>query len=115
MYLNLFTIKFPITAIVSILHRASGALMFLFIPLFLSLLQTIILIPEHFDLYFAQYCNKYILLAVLIVLVYHLFAGIRHMSMDVGFVESRSAARITSYLVFLLTLLVSILLGYSLC
>ena len=46
--LNLMTIKFPITAITSILHRASGVFVFLAVPLLLWCLQYSLASPMHF-------------------------------------------------------------------
>ena len=38
-YLNLFRIKLPLPGVVSFLHRVSGALLFVAIPLFLAVFQ----------------------------------------------------------------------------
>jgi succinate dehydrogenase / fumarate reductase cytochrome b subunit len=38
-YLNLFKIRLPLPGVVSIMHRASGALLFLLLPLLLYVLQ----------------------------------------------------------------------------
>lgn len=110
--LNLFTIKFPITAIASILHRISGIILFLLIPVFLSMLQTLIFFPE----FFAEFhINKLFLFIVFSILIYHLLAGVRHLIMDYGYAESKHAARISSYVLFVLTIIVSLLMGYCLC
>ena len=42
--LNLFTIRLPMPALVSIMHRVSGAFLFLLLPLLLWLLQQLLLL-----------------------------------------------------------------------
>ena len=111
MNLNLFTIAFPVTAIVSILHRISGALLFLLIPVLLLSLQKAVYFPSFFNL---TVTHKICLWLGLTILMYHLFAGVRHLLMDCGWGESKSVSRLSSYMVLGLTAIISILLGFSL-
>ena len=46
MNLNLFTMKFPVMAVVSILHRVSGIVIFLYMPLLLLGCQAKVLITD---------------------------------------------------------------------
>ncbi len=108
-YLNLFTFAFPITAIVSILHRISGVIVFGCIPLVISLLQKLLYAPDKLPNY------RWLAWLVLSVFVYHLLAGIRHMVMDCGYLEDKSPARLTSFLILILSIVCSLLLGYKLC
>lgn len=118
-YLNLFAFKFPITAIASFLHRISGVILFLLIPLFLKLLQNSLYSANSFD----KYCNvisnnlgiKFIVWLCLLALVYHLAAGIRHLIMDAGYGESKKSATISSYALFFGMAIFSIILGLRLC
>jgi len=110
--LNLFTLAFPVTAIASILHRMSGLLLFLLIPIFLGLLQTIIFLPEFFS---ELRINKLFLIIMLSILAYHLLAGVRHLLMDCGFGESKRVARISAYIVIALSAVIILLMGWSLC
>lgn len=118
-YLNLFRIKFPITAIVSFLHRVSGVVLFLLIPVFLKILQNSLYSAESFD----KYCNviigslaiKFVVWFCLLALVYHLLAGIRHLFMDAGYGEDKKTATISSYAIFLGMAIFSIILGLRLC
>ena len=113
-YLNLLQFSFPVTAIASILHRVSGVLLFLFIPLLLWALQKslssesgfmdIINLRESFLL-------SIILWAFLSALFYHLLAGIRHMLMDLGIGDSKSAGRLGAYLVIILSGIFAVLAG----
>jgi succinate dehydrogenase / fumarate reductase cytochrome b subunit len=112
--LNLMTIRFPITAIVSILHRLSGVLLFLGVPLLLWAFSYSLSSPDDFAFISSQlskFSIKLILWGFLTALVYHLIAGIRHFIMDFGFGESLKGGRIGAYLTFILTILFSILLG----
>lgn len=109
-YINIFTFAFPITAIVSILHRITGVFIFLLIPVFLNLLQDALYYP-----WVTNTTSSVLLWFLLSAFVYHLIAGIRHLCMDVGFGEAKATARITSYIVLALSVLFSILIGLRLC
>lgn len=107
--LNLFTIKFPIPAIISILHRTSGAILFLLLPLILWLLNTSLSSPENFDYIqtiFTNWFFKIVVWGLLAALIFHLFAGIRHLIMDLGIGESLKAARGSAWLVIGLSVLI---------
>lgn len=89
--LNLMTIKFPIAAISSILHRISGLLLFLFIPVLLWGFQKSFS-AEGFA--FLQRANTCIIVRLIewfmfSGLIYHLVAGIRHLIMDAGYGETK--------------------------
>ncbi len=107
-HLNLLKIRFPLPAIVSILHRASGVLMFLFIPLLLWLLSSSLANESAFD--HIHQCIRMPMIAFLIwvmlsALWFHLVAGIRHLCMDAGIGESLIGGRIGAYLVLIFSTL----------
>lgn len=116
-YLNLIQFKFPITAIISILHRISGVILLFVIPFFLSQLDTLLHYSQHLsgvrDTLLNRPEKKIILLCALIIFAYHFFAGLRHVIMDMGFGESKRAASISSYIVFALTVIAAIVMGIS--
>ena len=118
-FLNLFAIAFPITAIASILHRLSGLILFFMIPALLRLLQNSLYSSSSFSKYCKAVNNsfsiKLIVVFFLAALVYHLLAGIRHLIMDCGYGESKKAASISSYFVIISTVIFSMFLGYRLC
>lgn len=115
-YLNLFAIRMPLPAVVSILHRASGALLFVIgIPLLLYVVQRAIASPEAWaqmraalDAPFA----KLVAIALAWAFIHHLLAGIRHLLMDVHIgVElpaARQAAAMTLVLAIVLTLAIAV-------
>jgi len=112
--LNLFKFHFPVMAIVSVLHRISGIILFLSVPLLLYILHESLDSQSAFT--FIEKClsyniSKVIILVILASAVYHLFAGIRHLLMDCGLGESLSVGRATAWIVILLTIVFVILLG----
>lgn len=118
-YLNFFTLKFPVTAIASILHRLSGVFLFLIIPYMLTALSNLMLdtkgILQLQPLDFSTSWMKVLLWFGASSLIYHLLAGIRHLIMDAGYAESKIAGRITAYLVIICSAIISILVGFKLC
>ena len=115
--LNLFTIHFPITAIVSILHRLSGLVLFLFIPfglwIFHQSLQSSAQ-SEAIQAVCSHWLVKFLITFLLSAVVYHVFSGIRHLLMDLGLAEDIKSARITAYLVLFLSVSGSLGIGYCL-
>ena len=113
-FLNLFQIKFPITAIISILHRVTGVVIFLSLPLLLWALQSSLGSKGNFT--HLQEClvapfAKIITWLIASVVMYHALAGVRHIIMDMGYAESLKSAKFTAYLVLSLSLVCSIYAG----
>lgn len=112
--LNLWTIKFPIPAIISILHRASGALLFFFLPFLLWMLQASLVSPDKFSQLQNTFSNpifKIVIWLVLAALFFHLVAGIRHLLMDLGIGESLKAGRFSAKLVLIIAVILMIIAG----
>jgi len=112
--LNLMTIRFPLTAIVSILHRISGVLLFLAIPLLLWLFQLSLNSAHDFHYVVALLTGSLMKLVTLILLaslVYHLLAGIRHLLMDVGIGESLQLGRLGARLVLGASIIFTLVIG----
>jgi succinate dehydrogenase / fumarate reductase cytochrome b subunit len=106
-HLNLFVIKQPITAIASIMHRVSGMVLFLFIPLFLWLLQRSIASPESFAALKEQISNpilKILLFALLWGYLHHFFAGLKHLAFDVHVGADIATAKIFAVLVLVFSI-----------
>ncbi len=115
MNLNLMTIRFPVTAIVSILHRISGILIFLFLPFGLWLLDLSLSSSQGFALV-GQLFNQssifcFIIWLGLVAFSYHFFAGIRHLIMDMGFSDSLKGGRLSAWIILIATFIAAILLG----
>ena len=89
--LDLKTIKMPLPAIVSILHRGSGVVIFVCIPLLLWMLDASLESAVSFDAlkgYMDGFLATMILWGVVGALLYHMVAGIRHLTMDLGIGET---------------------------
>ena len=112
--LDLSTIKFPVTAIVSITHRVTGVAIFLALPILLWMLDRSLASPESFaDLkeLMTSPLVKLVVWAILAVLLYHLVAGIRHLVMDAGVGESLEGGRRGAKLVFIISVVLILLVG----
>ena len=101
-YLNLFKIWMPITAVTSILHRLSGVLLFISIPVLIYTLQEILRdeasyksILECFDHIFV----KGFVLVLLWAVLHHLLAGIRFLIIDFDIGVNKSIARASAWAV----------------
>lgn len=111
LFLNFFQLRFPITAIISILHRLSGLFVFLMVPFLLWVWQQSLLSEAHFEKWQQCLAHPFIKGGVtlfLLALAYHLLAGIRHLIMDCGWGENKGTAKITAATVLLATLLVGV-------
>lgn len=89
--LDIGTIRLPITAYVSILHRVSGVVLVGGIILLLWMLDISLRSEEEFNSIgttLDQPLMKLILWAILAALAYHLVMGLRHLIMDFGIGES---------------------------
>lgn len=113
-FLNLFAIRFPIVAVVSILHRVSGVVLFgasfyLLWILWLSLeselsfwnLKTTLKHPLH----------SIALWFTLSLLGYHIIAGLRHLLMDLHIGDSLKIGRASAALVLVCSGLLSLVIG----
>jgi succinate dehydrogenase / fumarate reductase, cytochrome b subunit len=115
-YLNLFAIRMPLPSIVSILHRASGALLFAIgIPLVLWTLQRALVSPESWTEMrnvFQSPLARIVAIVLAWAFIHHLFAGIRHLLMDVDIgvdlASARRAAALSMVLAVVLTIAVAV-------
>jgi len=115
-YLNLFAIRQPVPAIVSVLHRISGALLFVAgIPLLLWLVQRSLASPDAWAQMRATLSTplaKLVLVVMAWAYFHHLIAGIRHLLMDLHWgmdlKSGRQSAALTLVLAILLTLAVAV-------
>lgn len=112
--LNLFSIKWPVTALVSITHRISGILLFLATALLLYLLDLSLASEEDFrragELLSAP-AASFIVWLIVAALLYHLIAGCRHLLMDIGIGETWRTARFAAAAVIVLSVIGAILAG----
>ena len=107
-YLNLFAIRQPLPAIVSILHRASGALLFVAgIPLLLWFVQRSLASPEGFASATAPFTTaigKLVLVVLAWAYIHHLLAGLRHLGLDLHLGIRLQPARSSAAVVLVLSI-----------
>ena len=97
--LNLFTIKLPINAVVSILHRVSGIGLFLSLPLILWALQSLVHSEasyQNLTSWLNTWFVKLLLIGLAWAFFHHFFAGIRHLLQDIHWMTSLNNARLSS-------------------
>lgn len=103
--LNLFTIRLPINAIVSIMHRMSGMALFLMIPALLWALNASVQSAQTYvdlSLTLNHWLVKLLLVALSWAFFHHFYAGLRHLAMDVHWMTTLQKARLSSRLVLVL-------------
>jgi succinate dehydrogenase / fumarate reductase cytochrome b subunit len=113
-HLDLARIRLPVPAFVSILHRISGAALFLFAGVLLHLFQSSLQSPESYvrfrDLADAWWM-KIFLIGMLWALLHHFLAGIRFLLLDIHVFGELRQARATSWVVLAVSLLLTAVLG----
>ena len=113
-YLNLFQIRMPVPAFVSIAHRVSGAALFLLIPLLLYLLQLSLETPQtyaSFKSLVSQPLTKLVLIGLVWAYLHHFCAGIRHLALDLHLGVGLEAARATSWAVLAVSIALTLVFG----
>jgi succinate dehydrogenase / fumarate reductase, cytochrome b subunit len=112
--LNLFTMYFPIPAIISILHRISGLVLYLFIPLVLWALEQSLSSEDGFQAineHLTSPLGKFFVWVFLAPLLFHLVAGLRHLLLDVNVGVELKSGRLASILVAIIAVILFILAG----
>jgi succinate dehydrogenase / fumarate reductase cytochrome b subunit len=112
--LNLFTIRFPIPAIVSILHRISGVVLFLLIPAALWLLETSLASQQSFNKLHDDFSQPFVKVMVWVFVapfLFHFVAGIRHLLMDINIGIELNTGRLTAIVTGIVALILIILSG----
>ena len=115
-YLNLFAIRQPVAAITSILHRASGALLFVAgIPLLLWFVQRTLASPEGFAAAMTPFTSplgKLTLLVLTWCYLFHLFAGLRHLALDLHIGIDKPPARASAVAVLVLGFIAAVIAAW---
>ncbi|MGI4719089.1 MAG: succinate dehydrogenase, cytochrome b556 subunit [Janthinobacterium lividum] len=109
--------RMPPSAIVSILHRVSGAGLFLFLPFLLYLLQESLrseISYGHFAGIVDNWFAKIILLGLSWAYLHHFTAGVRHLFMDNHLALDKDAAQKTARWVLIISLVLTALVGLKL-
>ena len=116
-YLNLFEIKLPLPGWVSILHRVSGAGLFLMLPALIWLLDKSLGTPESFQTFRAVVGNplvKLVLLGLMWAYLHHFCMGIRILLLDMHIGIEKAQARASAIAVLVVSLALTAILGAKL-
>ena len=112
--LDLYTVRFPLPAITSILHRISGVFIFAGVFVLLWLLSESLSSEAGFtnvQQWLTATPVKLVIWAILAGLLYHLIAGIKHLVMDLGIGETLDGAKTGAVLVIALSAITIVLAG----
>jgi succinate dehydrogenase / fumarate reductase cytochrome b subunit len=120
-YLNLqaliFEIRLPVMGWVSILHRISGALLFLALVWLLWMLDRSLASEAGFERvrhYAGLWPVKLALLGLIWGYCHHFCAGIRYLLLDLDKGVEKGAARMSAWLVYAFSVPLTLLLGWKL-
>lgn len=112
--LDLATVKFPVTAIASIVHRVSGIIVFVALAILLTLLSCSLSSPSDFNRvasYFDNFLIEFVMWGTLTAFAYHAVFGVRHMIQDLGHWEEMDSASLSAQIGFVVTAVLSVLAG----
>ena len=113
-YLNLLQIRLPLPAVVSIMHRASGAVLFLALPVLLAWWQCSLTSPDTFAASQSFAALPLVKIGILLLVwgyLHHLCAGVRHLASDVDLGTELKSARFASWLVLAVSIVLTIVIG----
>ena len=116
-HLALNQIRLPLPGIVSILHRISGAGLFLLLPFLLFLLDRSLGSPETFETFSAVVDHplvKLLLMGLLWAYLHHFCAGIRFLLLDMHKGLELEAARMSSKIVLGVSIALTLIIGVAL-
>jgi succinate dehydrogenase / fumarate reductase cytochrome b subunit len=114
-YVDVNMLHLPVPGLVSIFHRVTGVVMFVFlIPALLYVLQCTVGSEAGFNQwksFFSEPLVKVIFLGFVWAYMHHFFAGIRYLLLDLHIGVALEAARFSAKLVLALGLLATIAIG----
>jgi succinate dehydrogenase / fumarate reductase cytochrome b subunit len=116
-YLNLVQIRLPLPGFVSILHRVSGALLFLAAVWLLFMLDRSLASESGFEStkrYLGFPIVKLALLGLVWAYCHHFCAGIRYLFLDLDKGVDLATARLTSWIVLAASLAMTVYFGLKL-
>ena len=115
--LDLTTIRLPLPGILSIIHRVSGAGIFLLLPVLLWLLQSSLASAESYALARDLVANplvKLVLFGLIWLYLHHFCAGIRYLLLDLHKGIDLESARRSSKIVFAVSIALTLYVGGAL-
>ena len=123
---DIVTYRLPVAGIVSILHRISGALMFLLMPFIIWMFDTSVSSEISYDQFTAVFTAgcadgavpgwffKLIALGLIWAYLVHFTAGVRHLLMEMTHSYSKETGKSTAVLTLALSSVLTVVLGAKL-
>jgi succinate dehydrogenase / fumarate reductase cytochrome b subunit len=116
--------RLPLAGLVSILHRASGLLLFMLMPFIVWMFDTSLTSEITYGQFVAVFANgvgwfagwflKLVVLALIWAYLHHFIAGLRHLWMDATHAVTREFGHQSAVVTLALSLLLTLALGYKL-
>jgi succinate dehydrogenase / fumarate reductase cytochrome b subunit len=116
--------RLPPAGIVSILHRVSGVLMFLLLPFVIWMFDTSLTSEVSYAEFASVFRSgagvlpgwffKLVALALIWAYLHHLVAGVRHLWMDMTHSVSKEFGRVSAYVTFAISIVLTLVLGAKL-
>ncbi len=116
-HLDLRVIKLPLPGFASILHRISGAGLFLMLPLLIWLFQLSVESPQSFGTFKAIVGHplaKLVLIGLIWAFLHHFCMGIRILLLDLNMGTDLQPARTSTKAVMAVSLALTVILGVKL-
>ena len=98
-------LKSPV-AIASILHRLSGVIVFLLVPVLLWILDKSLSSPEGFaqvQAIFNSFIVRFVVCVFVAGLIFHFIAGVKHLLANIGIAEELQSGRIAATISLILS------------
>jgi succinate dehydrogenase / fumarate reductase cytochrome b subunit len=121
---DLLSYRLPLAGIVSILHRVSGALMFLLLPFVIWLFDNSVTSEVSFDRFATAFgvglgplpgwFFKLVVLALIWAYLHHLIAGVRHLWMDATHSVSKAQGHGSAVFTMAVAIVLTLALGAKL-
>ncbi len=111
-FLNLLKIKLPLQGVLSILHRISGVILFIFIPFVIYFFERSLQGEAGFSEVVSMLDSNIAKLFIALLcwgLAHHLFAGVRFLLLDFDVAIDKKASRISAQIVFVMGFAIFIL------
>jgi len=116
--------RLPLAGLVSILHRASGMLMFLLLPFIIWMFDTSLTSEISYSQFTAVFAHgagfvpgwffKLVALALIWAYLHHLIAGLRHLWMDATHAVTLQFGRQSAIVTLVVSVLLTLVLGAKL-
>jgi succinate dehydrogenase / fumarate reductase, cytochrome b subunit len=116
--------RLPLAGVVSILHRASGAIMFALLPFIIWMFDKSVTSESSYEQFtsafgvglgiFPGWLIKVVVLALIWAYLHHFIAGVRHLWMDMTHSVTKEFGRSSAVVTLVCSLLLTVLLGAKL-